>query len=239
MKIIPISVLLATLLVGVLPTQVNAQQLASPTTKPIIVKPKTVSPVNDFNPDQSIQIKKSQLSQEALQSLDIIQKWSVNNKQLWLVVYREKKESYIFASFNGQVSVFATNPEKGGEYTIPYRTLFTVNPALLQFYVSSQDSTGAYQFKAGFYENYITPLMKIYPNGKLVPGQDNTPPWAIHTPPYDVKGQPSTDLTKAGNSCLRASFAFAKYMQTFALNEIKNPAGVKIYLRRWDSTLQK
>jgi hypothetical protein len=192
---------------------------------------------NNFNPPLGIQVDKSKLSVEATKALAVVAKWSTSSKQLWLVVYRETKESYIFSSYNGIVSVFSTNPEKGGEFSIPYKTLFTINPVLLSMYVRKQDSTGAYKFPSGYYENYVTPLMKIYPNGKLVPGQDNTLPWAIHTPPYDIKGQPSTDLTRAGNSCLRVNFGFAKYVQDFAVTETRKPTGIKIYLRRWDNSL--
>jgi hypothetical protein len=230
---------LMTSLTLLVPQQSQAQ--GAPTAQ--IQKPKevltTVKPqlANNFNPPVAVQVDKAKLSVDATKAISVVAKWSANNKQLWLIVYRETNESYIFSSYNGVVSVFSTNPEKGGEYSIPYKTLFTINPVLLSMYARKQDSTGAYKFPGGYYENYVTPLMKIYPNGKLVPGQDNTLPWAIHTPPYNVKGQPSTDLTRAGNSCLRVNFGFAKYMQDFAVSETQKTSGIKIYLRRWDNSL--
>ncbi len=191
-----------------------------------------------FAPTQSMLVNPNLLSKDAYRALETVKGWTLRNAKVWLVVYREGNESYMFASFGGKAYVFDTNPEKGGEqYSIPYRRLFTINNTMLRSIISKQGKDGSFRLPGGAYENYITPLVQIDLNGKPLPGQINSPYWAIHSPPYYTPGQPSEELDAAGNSCLRAKIGVARFIQNFAVREMNNPSGVSFYLRRWDNSL--
>ena len=195
----------------------------------------------ELNLPKSVLIKSTDISINARRAFETVSNWSENTSRIWYVLYREGNESYIFVSFNKKGYIVRTNPEIGGaDKSFPKKTLFTFNRTAIEYLSKNQNqATGAFQFDGGYYEKYVSTLVKIDLNGRLIPNQDLKLPWAIHTPPYYNVSQPATDLTLAGNSCMRVHVDFAKFTQQLFTKEIKNPSGLEFLLRRWDDTLLK
>jgi hypothetical protein len=181
----------------------------------------------------------SQLSTKAQKAANIVKTWSDSKDMVWIAIYREDKENYVFFNRQDQFLIFKTNPEKGGEYTIPKGKFFAVSDTMLEKIITKQTFTGRYQFnsvnKTSYNENYITPLIEVDLEGYEKPKQDKEPYWALHSPPYEGK-IPSENLNTAGNSCIRLKIKVAKFIQSTIAKEIiiEGNTDFNVYLTRYD-----
>jgi hypothetical protein len=181
----------------------------------------------------------SQLSTKAQKAANNVKTWSDSKDMVWIAIYREGKENYVFFNRQDQFLIFKTNPEKGGEYTIPKGKFFAVSDTMLDKIITKQDFNGRYRFKGttngSYSENYITPLVEVDDQGYEKPNQDKEPYWALHSPPYEGK-TPSENLNTAGNSCIRLKIKVAKFIQSTVAKEIiiEGNTDFNVYLTRYD-----
>jgi hypothetical protein len=169
-----------------------------------------------------------------------VQQWSNSYDQVWIAIYREGKENYVFYTRGqDQFLIFKTNPEKGGDYTIPKGKFFAINDTMLEKIITKQTLNGTYRFtgtgNGSYKENYITPLVEVDGNGYELPNQDKDPYWALHSPPYQGR-IPSEELSTPGNSCIRLKIAVAKFIQNTIAKEllVNHNTDFNVYLTRYD-----
>ena len=180
------------------------------------------------------------LSPQARLAAQNVKQWSNSTNLVWIAVYREGKENYIFYTRGkDQFFVFRTNPEKGGDYTIPKGKIFAVNDTMLDKIISKQTPKGTYRFKGttngSYNEKYVTPLVQVDKDGYELPNQNAEPYWAMHSPPY--KGNiPDEELNTPGNSCIRLKINVARFIQKTVSQELlaNRNYDFNVYLMRYD-----
>jgi hypothetical protein len=181
----------------------------------------------------------SKLSVNAQKAANNVRTWSNSRDMLWIAIYREADENYVFFNRKDQFLIFRTNPEKGGDYTIPKGKFFAVNDTMLDKIITKQDFNGRYRFKGttngSYSENYISPLVEVDDQGYEKPNQAQEPYWALHSPPYTGR-IPSENLITAGNSCIRLKIKVARFIQNTIAKEllIEGNTDFNVYLTRYD-----
>jgi hypothetical protein len=182
----------------------------------------------------------NKLSSAAQKAAKNVQQWSNSNDLVWIAIYREGKENYVFYTRGqDQFLIFRTNPEKGGDFTIPKGKLFAINDTMLEKIINKQTVNGTYRFEGttngSYKENYITPLVEVDKDGYELPNQAKDPYWALHSPPYQGR-IPSEELLTPGNSCIRLKIAVAKFIQHTIAKEIliNDNTEFNAYLTRYD-----
>ncbi len=185
-------------------------------------------------------INLSQLSAKARKAALQVQQWSNSDDLVWIAIYREGKENYVFYTRGqNQFLIFRTNPEKGGDHTIPKGKFFAVNDTMLEKIITKQTYKGTYRFNStengSYSEKYVTPLIEVDQKGYELPNQSNQLYWALHSPPY-TGNVPSEELSTPGNSCIRLKIDVAKFIQhSVALELLVNQnTDFNIYLTRYD-----